>query len=531
MASTTSDINERRLVALDRALIFSIWLILAAALCWFEVVWRDEVRALSIALQGNSFVDMFRHLHGEGHAALWYILLRAGYLVTGAPLVLKALAFAIAATAAYFLVYRLHLPRSVQLLALFGNFSIYEYAAMSRNYGISMLLVFMIAAAYERWKHNSLVLGLLLACLANTNVHSVVLVCGLLAYWFLDLALAKPRPALSEYRYFAANAAIAVFGIVLCAVTVYPPFNDAAQINRGSDGLAMLVLRAVIFPGLNFIEFYPTIVISQLAEHRALFVVFVPLMSVLIYGSVVSLAARPAAMVAAFLTLVGLSLLFTVVYPGSYRHEALWLVFMIAMIALSADIQRTPIDASTPSKTRRAVIKFGRLCFLILLALQVVSGIEKAKQVLVTDTPLSRSQDFSNLVLSRPDLRDAIIIADPDYLVEALPYYIPNRTYLLREGRFGDVVKFTKNAKLELSLADILQAARKLHDDQQVPVIILLSQRLDLIAAPVAMSEGYNWQLTITAAEITEFRDATELIRRFGAVAGSDETFDAYLLK
>ncbi|MGO8227210.1 hypothetical protein ACC794_37200, partial [Rhizobium ruizarguesonis] len=62
---------------------------------------------------------MLRQMHGEGHPAVWYILLRAAYAVVGSPVVLKIVALTIAATAAYILVFRLKLPLSIMLLALF----------------------------------------------------------------------------------------------------------------------------------------------------------------------------------------------------------------------------------------------------------------------------------------------------------------------------------------------------------------------------------------------------------------------------
>ncbi|NKF31130.1 hypothetical protein HER21_32265, partial [Pseudomonas sp. BGM005] len=163
----------------------------------------------------------------EGHPALWYMLLRAAHLVVGSPVVLKIVALTIAAASAYLLVFRLELPRSIMLLSLFSSFSVFDYAAMARNYGISMLLVFLIALSWVRGMRNGMVLGLLFALLANTNVHSVVLVGGFLAYWFFDLVLARPRPSLPAYRAFATAAVIAAVGVVLCVMTVYPTFNDA----------------------------------------------------------------------------------------------------------------------------------------------------------------------------------------------------------------------------------------------------------------------------------------------------------------
>ncbi|NKL24258.1 hypothetical protein [Rhizobium leguminosarum] len=530
MAVIVSVIDEPRSAKLGKALIFMVWLALASALCWSETVWRDEVRALSLALQGDNFIDMLRQMHGEGHPALWYILLRAAYIVVGSPVVLKVVGLTIAAAAAYLLVFGLKLPLSIMLLSLFSSFSIFDYAAMSRNYGISMLVIFLIVLSWEKGTRNGLLLGLLFALLANTNVHSVVLVGGFLAYWFFDLILARPRPALTEYRGFATAAAIAAVGIILCFVTVYPTFNDTGQNDLTGKNFALLALGALAAPSSHFMAFYPDRILELVLAYPLASRIFAALMSVFIYASLLALANRRPAMIAAGLVLLGLSLLFTLVYPGGYRHQALWLVFMIAITALTRHTQR---EGAGPAGIEAAggIVKFGRLCFLILLALQVVSGIEKINQAFIAEIPLSRSKDFGAFMQSRPDLKDAVIMADPDYLVEALPYYVSNRTYLLREERFGAIVRYTRNARLSLSLADILQTAHRLQQSEHVPVVILLSQRLDQIAAPVSLRESYVWRLSLTPEDISAFQSATSLVKRFGPVGGSDETFDAYVLK
>ncbi|MBX4919241.1 hypothetical protein HJA76_05820 [Rhizobium bangladeshense] len=530
MASIVSVVDESRFGQLGKALIFLVWLALASALCWSETVWRDEVRALSLALQGDHFADMLRQMHGEGHPAIWYILLRAAYVVVGSPVVLKVVALTIAAAAAYLLVFRLKLPLSIMLLSLFGSFSVFEYAAMSRNYGISMLIIFLIVLTWQKGARKGLLSGLLFALLANTNVHSVVLVGGFLTYWFFDLVLARPRPSSRAYRDFAIAGASAAVGVVLCFLTVYPTFNDTGQNDLSGENFALLALRALALASSHFLSFYPDGILGLMVADPLAFRIFTALMSVLIYGSLLGLANRRPAMIAAALVLLGLSLLFTLVYPGGYRHQALWLVFMIAMTALTTDIQHDGAGVAGATAASR-IVKVGRLCFMILLALQVVSAVEKVNRTFVAEIPFSRSKDFGAFIQSRPDLKDAIIMADPDYLVEALPYYVSNRTYLLREERFGAIVRYTRSARLSLSLADILQSARGLQQSEKVPVVILLSQRLDQITAPVSLRESYVWRLSLTPEDISAFQSATELVKRFGPAAGSDETYDAYILK
>ena len=58
-----------------------------------------------------------------------------------------------------------------------------------------------------------------------------------------------------------------------------------------------------------------------------------------------------------------------------------------------------------------------------------------------------------------------------------------------------------------------------------------MGQPLDELQKDSVIWESYNWSLSITREEIASFKNATELVKSFGPVAGSDETFDVYRLK
>ena len=132
------------------------------------------------------------------------------------------------------------------------------------------------------------------------------------------------------------------------------------------------------------------------------------------------------------------------------------------------------------------------------------------------DLPRSRSADFAAFLADRPDLRNAVVIADPDFLLETLPYYLKNETYLLREQQYGNVVTFTNKARLKLQLDDVLQAARTIRDTRGKPVVILLMQRLDGTAERNYLYGRGLWTLTTTPAQVQSFLSATSLLHTFG---------------
>jgi hypothetical protein len=231
-------------------------------------------------------------------------------------------------------------------------------------------------------------------------------------------------------------------------------------------------------------------------------------------------------MLAAWVALLGFSVFFAMVYPGFYRHQGLWLVFLVCMYWIVG--REASAGASPAIQGARGI---GMACFAALLVLQVAVGLHKVLPIALGSEPESRSRELAHLIEQTPELRNATIMADPDYLVEPLAYYLPNRTYLLREQRFGNVVRFTSNARLTLYLQDILDEARRVRGMTMQPVVILLHERLDPSAPVRAIKEGYNWQLWTSPEQVRTFLSATRRIARFDPVCCNDESYDVYVLE
>jgi hypothetical protein len=500
---------------------FCAWVAVVVLVAVHHAVWRDEVRALSFALQGDTVFSMLGALRGEGHPAVWYVLLRGAYAVLGRPEVLQVVAFLVAAAAFLLLVLRAPFSLLVVGLLLLGRAALYEYSVMARNYGISMLLLFLLASAYPACRRRGVALGLLLFLLANSNAHSAMLTGAFLLFWLLDLGFERGADVMPRLRVFALNALVAALGVMLAAWTMYPPKNDAVLIEAQAT-IARRVMLGVFLPANSFGElvngFLPAAVTGALPA-----LLWQVALSLLMFGATLGLARRPAALAAALLSLIGFSVFFQVIYPGSYRHEALWLGFLVSLYWLVG----RPGDAP-PGKICGAAVAVGLACFLALLVVQIPGGVLRAGLV-AAGRPESRGRDLARLIGQRPALRDAIVMADPDFLIEPLPYYIDNPTYLPREHRFGKFAVFTTKAMLRLDLAELLSDARALHAGSGQPVIILLHERLDPSAPAEIIPEGYDWQLVTTPEQVRSFLAATRLLERFGP-ALTDESFDAYLL-
>jgi hypothetical protein len=499
-----------------RILLYAAWFALALLLVLRHVFWRDEVRALSIALAGDSVPAMLRILHGEGHPALWYLLLRGAHAIMPVRQVLPGVGFAVAAAAIAMLAWRAPFRPAILALILFSAFGLYEYAVVARNYGVAMLVLFVLAALYARWRDRGIAVGLVLALLCNTNVPAALLAACFLLFWLIELISEEGLRWHRKYALFIANSAVAAAGALFCFLTVYPPVHDAAVAPGGlSVGIA---LSALASPADSFWDLMPPFFRGGPLPAA--------LLSILLIGSVVALVRTPAGFLAALAALLGFELFFHLVYPGYYRHEALFLVFLVVLHWLTAEGcgGRWPEAWRVEERLGRAA-NLGTILFLGLLALQMLTaaGLVAAD---LNGIPYSRSRDLADL-LKRQHLTDATLIADPDTDLEPLPYYTSNPIYLMRTQNFGHVVRFTRRGRLDLSLDDYLRDARALQARSGKPVVIVLHHRM--VGRPFRSREANLWTLSGTAEQVQRFQAETRRIARFAPTI-TDESYDVYLL-
>lgn len=520
---------QKRLVVFA---MFAAWLCVVSFLSWTHLVWRDEVKPLSIAVQSDSVFVMLQQLRWEGHPSVWYLLLRAAHTLFPHPQVLLLVSVTVAASAALILLLRA--PFSLPLLALilFGRFSMYEHSVMARNYGISVLLLFLFAAFYERHRDRDLLPGGLLFLLANCNVLSALLTGALLLFWSVDIlcgeAPSKPR----GIRMFLYNAGLAMSGVVICFITVFPPLSDSIAVAPANFTFKTL-MQAIFLPSLQMDSWGLPGSGRLINLVPPLSTPFEIIKSLILIGSTLGLIRRRGAVLAALATLVGFSLFFLILNPGAYRHQALWLAFLICLYWLAAPgyARKEPISPDKRKPFVSLLANTGTALFVLLLLLQLPFSAQKIFGIVIA--PVAALENPNNNVKSilagDPDLKQAVIVADPDFLLETLPYYVSNPTYLMREQRYGDVVHFTRKAQRELSLGDVLANARRLRQETGRPVVILLAHEIDPSLPARRIAEGYDWTFTVTPEQARAFQMSTRLLKH-RAPAETLEEYYAYVM-
>lgn len=507
------------------SLILLLWLSVVVWLSYRHVPWGDEVRALSLALKGHNLTGMFEASAPEGHPLLWLVLLRAAFGLWSNPAVLKIVSVAVAACAVGIFLFQAPFPLWFRCLFIFSGLPLFEYSVMARNYGISMLLMFAFAAYYTGKRRRPLVLGGILFLLANTNVHSVLFTGLFVALWAWDALPRWSNQPTKGRAALAAGMALAAAGMLFCFLTV-----KRASASIAIEHPQVTPLQAfsgvIIKTGVRFEHIAAIAGASRLAGDSSPLAAFVDrfaplLVYLLLLGAIAGLTRVPMLAAAALLSLWGLCLIFMFIYSGGYRHQGLWLVFVLTLYwlleARNGAIRQRPFTA----RLRRLSI-YGALPLLLLL--NVADGAYAA--VREARWPYSSSRQAGKILHDRSDLRQAIVMGEGEHIVEALGYYVSNDFYYPRLSRFDRLDNLTLQQKLCMSLGELLACARRLHNETNRPIVILLEPELNRPAGE--LREEYGVFFTWNANEVADFRQAT---RKLASLRGSVvERYDVYVL-
>ncbi len=453
--------------------------------------WRDEVRALSIALDAPSVPALFRALHGEGHPALWYLLLRGAHALLPVREVLPALGILCGVPGALFFYVRAPFPLWVRIGFLFGLLPLFEYTVMCRNYGVSMTLIFLIAALYPRRRDRPLGLGLLLFALANTNAYATIAALGLA----LPLALEawprrRPERDATQPPSTWQPPGLAIVGAALAAWTAAP--HASGELASLTSGLAQGALRGLLaVPRLSLASWIG----APLAINAAVLVV--------VFGA---LLRRPPLAAAFAGTSVASAVFASAVYGGNLRHLGVLYAFSLALLWIAWESEPTagPRLARVAAAGRRALL-------VAVLPFMLLGQGHRGAALVLTDFrgAMSSAPRLAELLASDAAFRGAAIVAEPAYLLEALPYYADNPLYFPRERRFGRATKLAMHPG-ELALGELLAAGRRLARESDRPVLFAVGRELPFDGEAGAIEFPFGWILRWTAEELDSFRAATE---------------------
>lgn len=457
----------------SRWLATAIYALIVTILAFNHEMWRDEVRAFSVATRARSWGSLISELHHEGHPILWYALLRVGNAITGSHLVLPIIALVIGIITAWLILKYAPFPLWLRLLAVFGAFLGDELTVVARNYGIGVLLMICAAMAFAHRKTRPLVLAVCLALLANTSVHAALAAMVLLALWLTDFFDPAARQELLSLQAVVGIVVVAA-GIAVGLWTAHPSPDMAWSLSPTLLNPQKVLATIFTDPGVALRGVYWAD-IAAAGELPWRLVRITPDITRYIVDAILlwllwNFRRDWRSLAAIVLTVLGFEVVFRNVYSGALRQEGV-IVFLLFSIAWFAVVRAGEKGTGATASRRIALALLPLFAFQTLAFPVLIQRYFKYRQ--------SNSKAYAAFVRNHPRYANAILMSEPDFMMEPMPYYLSNRIFMPRQREFAYRVYFDtgKKRQSKLSLGQLAAVADSVSCVYKVPVLLAISDR------------------------------------------------------
>lgn len=167
--------------------IYLVYLLVTGVTMSRHELWGDEVHSWNISKASNTYPELIENRRFEGHPPGWYTILWSISRFTHNTAYMQLVQWIIASLVAALIIFYSPFPLSTKALFCFGYYFLYEYAILSRNYAIGVLITCCICLLPVReFRFKTLVYYLLLFCLSNVHLLAMLLAASLHLYFLLS---------------------------------------------------------------------------------------------------------------------------------------------------------------------------------------------------------------------------------------------------------------------------------------------------------------------------------------------------------
>lgn len=216
--------------AISENVVLAIYSLLVGIGLYYHEPWFDEIQAWQIAASSSSLPALLNNLEYEGHPFLWHLLLMGVQLFTDDLVGMQVLHGIIAFLMTFVLVKKSPFPLVFRLIVPFTAMFLYEYAIISRPYGLVTLLTFLCAHHFNKPRY------LFLWCVLLSQLHAnAIVISGLV--WSLSLVYANANNRKILW-YYSSPLAIAI-----CLSLVIMKLGDDTFVYEKVEGLSQYLLK------------------------------------------------------------------------------------------------------------------------------------------------------------------------------------------------------------------------------------------------------------------------------------------------
>jgi len=484
---------------LIKHVLFFLWMALSLYGHVHHVFWRDEVRALGIAISAESLWSLPTDLLNEGHPVLWYAILKIGYLLTGSTSILPITSFLFAAGFVFLLLYKSPFHWLLVTIAIFGYYGLHEYNINARNYGIAVFIMFLFAWLTRTGK-NRFWGYFLLALLTQTNFYAMVMAGFLCGLYFIRHLKNNPLK-LQEF--------IGVFMVLAaCLFCVYTclPTKDTLVVNNTNFATCNYYQIWDVgwgFPNLIGLGF----------DFKHGFFTTILLLCLLLFIK------QPISLIFVFFSMVFMAFFHLNIRPNYSHHQGIWVFTFLTIVWLNYDEILAGVRKNNFIKILALI---GTSAYLLIFISFLYKGFQVYKQNL--KEPFSNAK-YVGSYLSKHHTSDRIIIAEPDYTMESVVYYYNMPYFLIREDKYNRYTHFTKANKNIVGLDEVMNKYDSFEKLGKSPLLVL-GWQIPKIASNFPHS--YNKVTLMSENDLNLFHEKYKEIAHFDLYKRSDEVFYVY---
>jgi hypothetical protein len=422
---------------------------------WLHEPWRDEAQAWLLARDLN-LIELLKQIAWEGTPALWHLLIFP-FANTGMPYIsMFILHWIFAITAAWFWLFKAPFPKLFKFVFLFSYLMFFEYVLIARSYGVSVLLLFVLASMHQKRFKNPIVYSIFILLLFNTNIHSFSAAFAFMALFIWDAV--KDRK-LTKSNISALTIMVFGIGLLLLQMPSVKMLNDITILDHSpfSFEAIFIAIKNCFMPGFN---------LNILTGFFFSLVLLVFLFRFL---------QRPQVFIFLMFSVGGILLVFGGVYAGELRHHGLILIFLLIALWLEACYEKTKDQIFRKTNWLENITKVSTFVLILFLLFSVYQGIKTYRNELLY--AYSGSSETAEYIEDNIP-SDKLIIAYQSFACTSILPMIPQHKFWYADiQNFGSFLvwndKLVENV-YTLTLDEVINRAAS-HFGEQTKIFLLNS--------------------------------------------------------
>ena len=429
--------------------------------------WRDELQAWFLVK--NEIGDIFYALRYEGHPYLWHFILWTTQQFYDSIVTLKIWNFIFSFGTVYLILRYAPFNKLFKYLIVFNYFFIYEYSVISRNYMISLFIIFLLIINLNRENgKNQIANGLLIFLGLQTNFHAIIVITCIIIY-YASKEFENGNKLFKNLRLFSnVSGSMKIYvsfylvGMIIAYLSLKPPIDAgyATETTLTFDILKLLSLNSSLLNAFAPLGSMETWDISTIHLSDWTYLLFFLILFFITFQLISNLRI----FIAFILSIVFFYTFSYMKFFGYFRHHGF---MMISFLVLYWILKGASNKNNFIIKDSIARVSYVVMIFTFFLS--CISGF----YCLYRDIkePFSNAKNVAQY-LHQDRFADYLIIGIPDFQMTSVSGYLGKELFHLETNQFASHVIWNRDRLSELDTMALISSLNKTHEN-----ILLISDQ------------------------------------------------------